>query len=400
MIETAFDAWVREAEQKFSLAVDQPLIDDAQIDMAEEIRDCANRVVEEFPGEVSTSVPSLIEPLIEFFELRLIGSEDALPVRFVILNFLYRLAHFTGFSSESSATELHSVVWPHLERFVRLQELSVVDDPRSLRWEITNAGVIQDWDRAMSLINRLKSLGAINESEGRALKGQIYVCSVVAARHEARDEGEEGQVEKNFPGSWVPRMDRAYFPQGDFGSWIRPLGLLAWGMTLTDAPEYSAWERERLSDAAHEWDVCMEDSPDLLGAYRAAWGKCHFLDGDYLRAAKHFDTLVVHGCGLPSEMEAAFRPRLYPNVAECFGKGGETQSAIERLEACAQEFPRTGGVWLKLAEIYLSSPLDLDLQKVKECLRREEEIDPNFGRDPRASIALILAELVSRPTGS
>jgi hypothetical protein len=81
VIKTAFDAWVSEAEQKFLLAADYPLIDDDQIDMAEELRDCANRVVQEFFGEESTSEPAQIEPTIEFFELRLIGSESALPVQ-------------------------------------------------------------------------------------------------------------------------------------------------------------------------------------------------------------------------------------------------------------------------------------------------------------------------------
>jgi tetratricopeptide (TPR) repeat protein len=152
-------------------------------------------------------------------------------------------------------------------------------------------------------------------------------------------------------------------------------------------------EREKLSDAAHAWDVGLKDNSELLGAYRAAWGKCHFLSGDYLRAAKLFDTLLASGCGLPGEMEVELRPTLYLNTAECFGKGGETQAAIHHLEQCAQEFPKTGGLWLKLAKLYLSSPLDLDLQKVQECLRKEEEIDLNFGEDPRASVAFTLAEL-------
>lgn len=39
--QTSFDAWVSEAEQKFLLAADYPLIDDDQIDMAEKLRDCA-----------------------------------------------------------------------------------------------------------------------------------------------------------------------------------------------------------------------------------------------------------------------------------------------------------------------------------------------------------------------
>jgi hypothetical protein len=392
--EAVFETWVREAEEKFSVAGDLPLIDDAQIDMWDETRHWAYRVVEEDIGSDSTAIGDAEEPAIEFLELRLIGSGNALPVRFVILNFLYRLAHFTGFSSESSAPLLHSIVWPHLERFVRLQEVSVLDDPRSLQWEVNHACVIQDWDRAMALIDRLKSLGAITEHECRALKGQVHVCSVVVPRNGGQDQGAGGLLYKDFPGWWVPKMDRKYGGRGP-GSSLRPFALLYWGMNLTDDAEYSAGERERLSDAAHEWDVCFDDNSDLLGAYRAAWGKCHFLSGDYLRAAKQFDRLISGGCGLPSDyMELDDpRPGFYLNAAECFRKGGEAEAAIRHLEECAQKFPRTEGLWLKLAKLYLSSPLDLDIQKVQECLRKEEEIDPAFGDDPRTSIAFALAEL-------
>jgi len=378
----------------FSLAGEHPLIDDSQIDMDEDLCYWAHEVVEEYIGEVSTAIPSDIEPAVDLLEHRLIASENPLPVRFVILNFLYRLAHFTGFGSESSARGLRSVVWPHLERFVRLQEINALDDPRSLRWEITNAGVIQDWDRAMALIDRLKSLGLIDESGRRALKGQLYVCSVVAPRKEAEDQGEEERVGKEFPGWWVPKMDRAYFPEGDLGSCFRPPWLTGWGMKLKDDAEYSRGERERLSDAAHEWDVCFDDGSHLLGAYRAAWGKCHFLSGDYLRAAKQFDELIDRGFGLPSGPEIALRPRCYLNAAECLREGGDTSAAIRHLEQCGQEFPTTAGLWLKLAKLYLSRPLEADVQQeVLACLRKEEEIDPNFGEDPRASIAFTLAEL-------
>jgi hypothetical protein len=149
VLETIFDEWVGDAEQKF-LSPDYPQIDDTEIDMADELRTLAKRVVCEYLGEGSTSIPSEIEPIVEFLELRRIGSQDALPVRFVILNFLYRLAHFGGFLSETSAQELHKVVWRHFKRFVKrfvgLQEVSALQDPRTVRWEITNACAIHDWD--------------------------------------------------------------------------------------------------------------------------------------------------------------------------------------------------------------------------------------------------------------
>jgi len=54
------------------------------------------------------------------------------------------------------------------------------------------------------------------------------------------------------------------------------------------------------------------------------------------------------------------------------------------------------GLWMKLAKLYLLSPLDVDTGKVMNCLREEEKIDPSFGDDPRGSIALMLGEVAGK----
>jgi len=84
---------------------------------------------------------------------------------------------------------------------------------------------------------------------------------------------------------------------------------------------------------------------------------------------------------------------LYQNAAECSEKGGDVERAVRLLERCVHEFPGTRGLWLKLARLYLSSPLDVATEKVLDCLRNEEKVDPSFGEDPRGSIALMLGEV-------
>ena len=391
MLESVFDEWVREAEQRLLVSVDYPLIDSSEIDMADELRTLANRVVEEHFGEASRSTPSEIEPVVAFLELRLIRSQGTLPVRFVVLNFLYRLAQFKGFLSEESPALLRDEVWPHFETFVRLQEVTALQEPQAIRWEITNACAIHDWDQASTLFDRLKSLGAITALQCRALKGQMYVCSVVVPR-------DEDESQKHLAWWWLPQLDSTYFTgRGDsFGPSVRQFELMGWGMTLAGQVEYSAEEYARLSDAAHEWETAFQKDSDLLGSYRAAWGKCYFISKNYVKAAEQFEHLLVRGLGLTgllNEAEAGFRSTLYQNAAECYEKGGVVEAAIRLLERCTQEFPKTKGLWLKLAGVYISSPLAFDLHKVQDCLRREEEIDPSFGEDPRASIALMLGEL-------
>jgi hypothetical protein len=160
----------------------------------------------------------------------------------------------------------------------------------------------------------------------------MFVCSVVAARNEIEDEDEESAL-KDFMGWWVVRLDQNYFPGGDFVSFVRRSGLLTWGKSLTDDESYSVEERQRLSDAAHDWVAGFAENPDLLGSYRAAWGKCCWLNKDYSGAATQFDQLLVRGSGLAPELEAFVRPKpqFYMNAAECYQKGGDTEAAIHRL---------------------------------------------------------------------
>jgi len=113
----SFDGWVREAEEKLLVSGDYPPIDSVKINMANELRRIADRTVQEF-DECSGHNTEEIERTVEFLELRLIRSDYARAVRFVILNFLYRLAHFEDFRLAESAPLLHGIVWPHFERFV------------------------------------------------------------------------------------------------------------------------------------------------------------------------------------------------------------------------------------------------------------------------------------------
>ena len=324
----SFEGWVREAEERLQVSVDYPSVDSSEIDMAHELRWIADRTVREELGGSSYS-PSEIEPIVEFFELRLIRSDFAPAVRFVILNFLYRLANFGGFELEESAPLLHGVVWPHFERFVGLPILDpgALQDPRVVQWEITNACVTYQWGLAAALFDRLKFLGAITALQCLALKGQMYVCSVVAPR----DEDESGASQGHLAGWWLPQLDSVFFPPDDISRSVRPLGLWGWGMNLVDRVEYSAEERARLSDTAYYWEGAFHKDSDLLSSYRAAWAKCHFISGNYVKAAEQFEQLLAQGPGipgLPNDAEARMRSQLYQNAAECSAKGEKVEAAV------------------------------------------------------------------------
>jgi len=367
VLKTAFDTWIRDAEHKIIASSDYPLIDYDGIDMQGELGDCWM---------------SGIEPVIEFFENRLVRSDAASAVRFVILNFLFRLAHFEGVEQEWVVKEFRSEAEQHLARFVRLQDFEVLGDAKTVRWEIVNACAIRDWDRASALLDLLRKLGAISGQEQRALKGQMDLWSVVALREKG-----QRQDPQEFLWWWTPELDRRYD--------VRSYELFHWGMDLGTHHEYSEPELVTFSDVANEWEAAFPAGADLLGSYRAAWGKCYFLRGDYLKAEKQFHFLLDHGCGLKvEELEEAFRFASFENSAECYRQVGNSENAALLLERCIGEFPRAKGVWRKLADLYA---IQTSFEKAHDCLRKELENDPSFGEDPLASIALALGEPDFKP---
>jgi hypothetical protein len=254
---------VERARERFGTSDEYPLIDDGEILNRNVIYEC-------WPWEHGHPGRQNRDALIES---ALTSNHNDLPVHFVWLNLFYRLAHYPADDVATVVEDRENAGWHRKEFLADLkalvgltqEEARYCRDPRRLRWEITNACIIQDWDRAMALIERLKSCGAITESECRGLKGQVYVCSIVAPKKEAEDQGEEGQVEKDVPGWWVPKMDQTYFTGGELGSWIRPLGLLTWGLKLTDGSEYSAGEREK------PFRCCTRVGCRPQGQFRAAW---------------------------------------------------------------------------------------------------------------------------------
>lgn len=102
MLKTAFDSWIRDAEQKIASASDYPLIDYDEIHMHNELADC-------WMSDIDTDI--------EFFENCLVR-RDSFAVRFVILNFLYRLLHFEGVEQEWVVKEFRSAAAQNLARFV------------------------------------------------------------------------------------------------------------------------------------------------------------------------------------------------------------------------------------------------------------------------------------------
>jgi hypothetical protein len=114
-------------------------------------------------------------------EAALTSNHSDLPVRFIWLNLFYRLAHYPAddravVNRGSENAEGHRQEFLNdLKTLVGLtrDEAAGCKDPRRVRWEISNACAIRDWDFAGSLYTRLEEMvSAEQKSQVLAMHGR------------------------------------------------------------------------------------------------------------------------------------------------------------------------------------------------------------------------------------
>ena len=357
------EAWVDWARRNLLQRTDYPLIDSTEIDMD---RALSEAWASEDSGATLLRSYTVTNP-------------DDIAVRFVILNFLYRLVHWYDADDDDDVVEVEhgfdfeaclAQFQADLAAFVTLSDVAAIHDPKRARWEIVNSCALADWSRAKQLYGRLPAVAHFTDAEARGLLGQFHFRVACA----------EGKPRKGKSGGldwWVPTL----FDELPLD---RLLTLLRCLSTLSEIPDT---QRERLRDAAHEMEQALAKAPSMFGSvHRDVLAGCCFVLGEYQRAARHYESLIESSLGFADPL---LKEWLYSSTAESLAKAGDTAKAKTMLTNWLNEFPKARGVWLKLAKLQTAPP-EADYRAAYESLRHEVENDPNLGEDIRVSIALAL----------
>ena len=108
-------------------------------------------------------------------------------------------------------------------------------------------------------------------------------------------------------------------------------------------------ERDRISDAANDFDKGLSKCPDLSPAYRSMLAGCYFAKGDFANAAKNYEQVLVDSNSKFSVIED-FKIEIFKCIANSYRLAGETEKARDALKRCAAEFPSAAGIYKELAE--------------------------------------------------
>jgi hypothetical protein len=330
-----------------------------------------------------------------FMEL-LSASPNDFPTRFVAIHF-----YWSALKSAQAYNGEERMLFPHeIEQAISECEADLalvvravaVDDLTGgwdfVAWEISNAYLIGDWQRASALYNLAEHRELKRRPELQALRGQFKVLTLLGCEVDEALSKLSTKVDGfTLRGPhWIPPK---IYLDGD-----RPVDeLLALTLLqrlgvchLRPAVTFDDWRREWMEDAATDLKRALSAMPQLPIAYQLIRARALYCAGLFREAAECYVGL------LPRVAPAGDTGRfgLQRSIVLSFKKAGDLLKAKTHVEAQLREFPTAKGLRIELAEV--SARLEGSYERIPELLREELLVDPSVDADWRLSTILALGE--------
>ena len=295
--------------------------------------------------------------LLSTFEELLLANPSDIPARFVALSTYYALAHLPSVYTEDFVSEARDRHAKNLAYLIRLVPTEDCHDWRTTRWEILNAYVISDWDRALELYNRAERLHLLPLAEIQVLRAQFRF---LAAFGKATEPSLDSL-------SWPPDV---YSPGSIYSERLFLEGLTS----IKRKCAFANCDNDMLRHAALDLETALPQRQDLSPAYRAVLARCLFLTRHFQDAAKEYERLET------TNVLNVLKPvvpdhAVYLSAAVSYRESDEPEKAITVLEKCAANYPDAKGVYLEIAKLRAK---ELNLPAIAEALREEGDRNPEM----------------------
>ena len=383
--------WIKWSRESLSETGDYPMLNVA------EITGTSCPWQEGIYSDFTDSDKGSRDKLLTLFENHLSRDPADVSSRFTALNLHYALSTHANDDSEMQTyydvtgvdhEDVREDFARNLAYLVRLLPVENCADWRTIRWEICNACAIRDWGRARQLHDRLEALDLREPAERQVLRGQFNFLVAFGSK-----------TGWDFdPQYWEPKLyDSELYGYLDREGNLAPeFFLFIWGIGLArkrkeDEKEIPLDEanRDRISDAANDFEKGLSKCPDLSPAYRSMLAGCYFAKGDFANAAKNYEQVLVDSNSKFSVIED-FKIDIFKCIANSYRLAGETEKARDALKRCAAEFPSAAGIYKELAEYQAQ---EVEYRLAYESLKKEYERDPAFGENWLVSTLLALGSV-------
>ena len=382
--------WIKWSRESLPETGDYPMLDVAKIKGTE----CPwqQNIYSDFPNSDKGSR----QQLLTLFENHLSRDPADVSSRFTALNLHYALSTHANDDSEMKGhydfmgvdhEDVREDFAKNLAYLVRLLPVDNCRDWRTIRWEICNACAIRDWGRARQLYDRLEALDLLELAERQILRSQFNFFVVFGSKKHWDFD----------PLFWEPKL--YYSKPDDSLDWkgishqfmLYFLGLNLGRKLEEDKKEITLdeAERDRISDAANDFDKGLSKRPDLSPAYRSMLAGCYFAKGDFGNAAKNYERVLEDRNSKIFDAEFS-KIEIFKCIANSYQLAGETEKAKDTLKRCADEYPTAKGIYKELAKFQAQAT---HFREACESLTKECERDPTFGEDWLVSTLLVLGSV-------
>jgi len=282
-----------------------------------------------------------------------------LATRFVALSVCYELAHYEpALLNANLASNIRELHQNNLAQLIRLVPVDLLDDWRTIRWEILNAYVISDWDRALALYDQAEKLKLLPAGEIQALRGQFRFLAAL---------GKDIKPPLNSL-SWPPEV---YCSTSVEASLLFLLGLVHVN-TRTGPADF---DREMLIDARVDLEKAVAKQRDLAPAYRAVLARCYFLTEQFSNAANEYVQLLSEHLEILGDDR---RCAVYGAAATSLQCDRQTDKAREISERWLAKYPDDPEALRLMAEMEAGA---CDYKAAYYYLHRLVELKPELQED-------------------
>ena len=360
--------------------------------------------ISELPADYSLDPTEFFEEdrneLRSILENELLQNPNDIAVRFTSIFIAFACSHCYSdheFPDSTSSHEEHlrNEFRKLLSHFVGLLRCEECTDWKRTRWEILNCYASQNWGLAQELYNRAEQLQLISRNDLLFLGGQFNFLLVFGREMTAdvctpRQHGADSISDLNLA------LDSLLWPPILLTELVKDkkradlcFVLWEWCLNLDRHDLIKKKEDvELIIDAIRGFSLGINNCADLKNIYAPLLARSYFAKGEFTTAAEWYG----HMAGLAEQAGGAadIRRLSLEAVAKCYELAGLFQEAIDALDKCGREFPSQSGLHTRMAMLFARMG---KFDKIPECLRAEQQRNPEIGEDWRNSTILALGSV-------
>ncbi len=316
----------------------------------------------------------------------LVHDPSSFFARYAILNYLWAIVY----AEWDGPREDVEVVKDDAQRLIRfivpLAPVETLADWRKLAWEVGQAGLCSDHNRAIRLFDHAFAVDLLPRKDLQLLRARhLFLAIYLDSVREMLQEEFEGKLSVSGWGMsiiWYPSLESAYASQSKLNLGI----VLHCGNARRLKTNLSAVESEYCRYVIADIESSQAAVEGKTGIFLFMLAACLYSNAKYVSAAETYNLLAKSSADKESSAPAA----ILRSIALSYELAGDLDKADSALKQLQDAYPKEKGVSLERIRISMNRS---DHKRALELLREGSDLDETLSDNPLASLALIYGSI-------